>query len=155
MIAGFDVDGVISKVPLRLKRLIGFSGKWWNRLLSTSLGRFFYDKFRYIDKETRDVLYQLRDNGHQIIIATYVFEKYRGEVEKWLRKNEVPFDKLLLAEEKESPLEFKVRAILSEGCDYFVEDQSTLAQNISREVSGVHVIYYQKKEDLGVLLEQN
>ncbi len=155
MIVGFDVDGVIAKAPLRLDKLLRGGEGEWNRLLSTSLGRFLYANLRFVDKGTREVLCQLQAYGQLIIIATYAFEKHRGEVEKWLKRKEVPFDKLILAREMESSLEFKVRAILEQKCDYFVEDQPTLARNISLAVPAVRVICYKRKEDLSILLKES
>lgn len=152
MIVGFDVDGVIARAPLNLDRLLRYFARGWNLMLSTPLGKFLYNNFRYVDKGTRQILCQLQESGHEIIIATYVFEKHRNLVERWLKNNGIPFNKLTLAEKEESASEFKVRAVLEESCDYFVDDNISLARAISQKVPGVRVIHYSDKEDLSILL---
>lgn len=152
MIIGFDVDGVIAKTPLGSGRLLRYWVREWNFLLSTPLGKFLYNNFRRVDEKNREIICRLQNNSHSIIIATYVFEKYRSLAEGWLKKNGVPFDRLVLAKKEESTFEFKVRAALEEKCDYFVEDHPALVRAISQKVPGARVIHYAKKEDLHVLL---
>ena len=153
MIIGFDVDGIIAKAPLRVDKLLRYWGRGWNRLLSTSIGKLLYRQLRCVDTSTKKVVCRLRAEGYQIVIATYVLEKHRGEVEGWLTKNQVPFDRLVLAKEMETSLSFKVRVIKEERCEYFVEDQDQLA--LALRVSEGRIIHYRRKEDLGGLLEQN
>jgi len=59
LVIGFDVDGVIAKAPLRIDKFTRYHETGWNRLLSTPIGKFFYGKFRRVNKATRDVLFQL------------------------------------------------------------------------------------------------
>lgn len=149
---GFDVDGVIAKGILKLDKLLRHQEKIWNRLLLNPLGKFLYRNFRRPDKEVKKLMYCLKAQGHQIIIATYAFRGNEKVVLEWLKRHEIPCDKVFLSREGETPLEFKVRVILEEGCDYFVEDQFSLARGIALRTPGAQVIHYRKKEDLGVLL---
>lgn len=150
MVIGFDVDGVIARAPLGLDKSARYGMRGWNFLLSTPLGKFLYNHLRRVDDEMREIICRLENGGHRIVIATYVFEKYRCLAEGWLRHNGIIFDKLVLAKNKESALEFKARAILEEKCDYFIEDHFALAQAISRKVPA-RVIHYVVKDDLDIL----
>lgn len=151
MIIGFDVDGVIARAPLGLDKSLRYCMRGWNFLLSTPFGKFLYNHLRRVDDEMREIICRLENNGHKIVIATYIFERYRGLAEGWLRNNGIIFDKLVLAKNNESAAELKVRAILEEKCDYFVEDHLALVQAISQKVSGARVIHYVVKNDLDVL----
>lgn len=152
MIIGFDVDGVIAKAPFGLHKLLRYRKREWNFLLATPLGKILYNYLRRADSGMKEIICQLHDGGHRIVIATYALERYRSLVEAWLEKNKIPFNELILAKRGESASEFKVRAVLQKKCDYFVEDQLALVQAISRKATGVKVIHYVKKKDLGVLL---
>ncbi len=148
---GFDVDGVVAKSFLRLDKLLGHHEKIWNKLLLTPLGRFLYRNLRRPDKEVKRLMYCLKAQGYQIIIATYAFRGNKKVVLEWLKRHEIPCDTVFLPKEGESPLEFKVRVVLEGGCDYFVEDQFSLARGIALRDPEVQVIYYRKREDLNPL----
>jgi uncharacterized HAD superfamily protein len=152
-IIGFDLDGVAAKVPLGLHRLLRGCQKEWNILLKTPIGTLAYEKLRFVDKDTKELICGLHANGHKIIIITYVLKDGQKKVTKWLIKNGVPFDKTVAPEENENPLKFKIRAVLEERCDFFVEDQIALARGISLEAPGAKVIHYRSKEDLNILKE--
>jgi uncharacterized HAD superfamily protein len=137
---GFDVDGVIAKAPLGLHKFLRYYQRGWNRLLLNPLGIFLYRKLRKADKGIREAMGQLKSEGHQIIIISYIIERNKDQLERWLKENMVPFDKMVVAKEGESPLEFKVRAIIEEKCDVYVEDQPTLARDISLRVPGAKII---------------
>lgn len=152
-VIGFDVDGVIARTPFRSERLLlKFRESIWNELLNTQFGKFLYQKIRFVDKEVQKVLYQLRAGNHCIVIATYFFEERRREVEKWLSKNQVFFDKLVLPKNGESPSEFKGRIIREEKCQFFVEDKLAIIKELRRlPLPGVTVIRYRGRGDLKIL----
>ncbi len=152
MIVGFDVDGVIAKAPLRLDKLLRYYSKWWNKLLLNPVGKFLYKKLRRVDKYAKDAICELHDTGHQIVIITYAFAGNKEVIKEWLTKHEVPFDKIIVAKEKESPLEFKIRAVKEEKCDYYIEDQYELVCALTRALPGVEIIHYWDGGSMIVLL---
>jgi len=150
---GFDIDGVIAKGILRSDLLLRYHLRGWNKLLFNPLGKFLYKRFRLVDKEVRKVIYQLKTQGHKIIIATYAFLATEEMVKGWLEENKIPYDKLFLSQPGETPWEFKIRIILQEQCDYFIEDQPALVKEISKRVKA-KVIYYRDKKDLLPIIKE-
>lgn len=153
MIVGFDVDGVIAKAPLGLHRLLGNSPRGWNILLKTPLGTLVYRRLRFVNKDIKELICDLHSEGHKIVIVTYALNDGQRKATEWLKKQGVPFDKIIAPKEKEDPLGFKIRAISEEGCDFYVEDQLSLVRGILKKVPGVHVIHYRNREDLNALKE--
>jgi len=153
VIIGFDVDGVIARAPMGLHNLLRKFQGLWNIILKSPIGALVYRHFRFPDKDVKDLICGLHSKGHGIVIITYALGDGQKKAIEWLKENGVPFDKAVAPKEGESPLEFKARAILEYRCDFYMEDQLTLVEEILKKNPGVRVIHYRNKEDLSVLKE--
>lgn len=146
MIIGVDIDGVISVAPLGLKGLNWIPRifkNFWNRFADSPMGRFVYLYLRTTNKEARDSLLKLKHQGHTIVIISYMFERHRAIVERWLRKQGIPFDELILASKNEKSFDFKKRAVTDQRCERFFDDELELV-----ELLGDIAIFYPGKGPL-------
>lgn len=140
----FDVDGVISKAFLGLDALLRKRRDLWNAFLFCPLGRFIYLWLRRPNKRMINIIWDFRHAGHQTIIASYVFEEHRKTVEAWFERYGVPYDKLVLPKNREKVAEFKARVIKEERCNYYIEDDPVLIQEMIELFPSLStmIIYY-------------
>jgi len=130
MIVGVDIDGVISIAPLGLNFVPRILKRFWNRFMDLGFGRFVYLEMRKPNKEVRESLREMKRQGYTIVIISYMFKRHRRVVERWLRENDIPFDKLMLAQEGEKALGFKRRVVEEENCDIFFDDEQSIVHGI-------------------------
>jgi hypothetical protein len=76
-------------------------------------------------------------------IITGRLERYRDETEKWLRKNGVRYDKLLMWNGHGSQLDFKCKSIVSQLPECYWESNSKMARDIHRRC-GVPVLSFEE-----------
>jgi len=151
VVVGVDIDGVISLGFLGLHRALRHFPVLWNKLIDLSIGKLLYSHLRRVNKEMRDVLFQIHFAGHKIVIISYVCERHRGEVTGWLWENKIPFDKLVLPRDGETVCKFKVRAIKEKKCVLYVEDDPAIVKRIRPVLNSCTVFHYHPGDEKALL----
>lgn len=130
---GFDIDGVISRifpkfVPRKIMQIIWhylFEMKW--------LWRLYNQRFRRADEKICEIMVEVKSRGHKIIIVSGNPEWRRPEIEEWLERKNVPYDKLFLAPAGTANVaSWKRDTLEKENCLYFLDDVADVVVCINR-----------------------
>ena len=129
MIVGFDMDGVILYFPgYNLVKRMGLDKILLTRLIRN---RFFRQVFYYlivrVNKNVKEILISLKEKGDRIVIIS-CNPSPNGFLEKYLRKNSIPFDGLHLWNRRCPELFFKMLAVQREKCDLYIDDRLLVVQ---------------------------
>lgn len=117
-----DIDGTLckfrwfGKILLDLYPLNGFGSTYPNNGLKKAISyvsSWFYDLIRAPNEKIIKEIRNLDRKGYAILVFSAVpdIKKQRRVIEKWLRKNRIPFKKIFLMRENETPTRFKIRII--------------------------------------------
>lgn len=140
---GFDIDGVISNGPLGLNFLGRKFEPIVHQLLKLTFLRQIYNKlFRKVNQEIKEIIINLKKDGHKIIIISSINENYWEEMCVWLIENGVLFDKLILRKDiKIKGREYKRRMIEKEKCNYHLDDRKVIVDYINKKTSCLAALY--------------
>ena len=88
---------------------------------------------RIPDRKIIEEVRNLAQEGYTIFIFSAVpdIKQQRRAIEKWLRKNRVPFKGVFLMKKDEAPIEFKLRVIKEIKPVIIYEDSYLLLEEIS------------------------
>jgi uncharacterized HAD superfamily protein len=150
---GFDIDGVISNiawfVPSRILQIVFhfiFEVKFFWKL--------YNQYFRKVNGKIYRVMAEVKKRGHKIIIVSGNPEWRRPEIEEWLERKNVPYDKLFLAPAGTTNVAgWKRDTLEKENCLYFLDDVVDVVACINR-AEKCRAIWYQRqlaKEILKIL----
>jgi len=132
---GFDLDGVICKMPFGFKQIyLNSRGEKFLAFLQKSkfLQRLYNFIFRKVDQQIKNLIDILKTRGDEIIIITACLEK-NNEVIRWLKRKKIYFDKIYFRKSlKESSAEYKKR-VIGYACDIYLEDKEEVKRRIGSE----------------------
>jgi hydroxymethylpyrimidine pyrophosphatase-like HAD family hydrolase len=153
MIVGFDLDGVITFVPTKNSKLMFVS--YW--LMVIPQFRIFYDKFiRRINPEIEKLIKYLIQKKVKIFIITGNTVGYQKDLEKWLKRHGLPYDRIFCYHSGYglSRAEWKAKIIRENKVDYFFDDLFLFVEKIRKETEA-KVIHYcgQTFEELKELIK--
>lgn len=149
-IIGFDIDGVVATSSGILDFLARKVQHYYvfllflNCLMETPLGAFLYQK-RKANKVVIKEIKNLHDEGFYILFISAIFQHHQEKVEKWLKKNQVPFDGLILQKKEESLVSFKTRALMqTKNLVIYLDDDARLVKaiNINIAVPRAKAVHY-------------
>ena len=105
-----------------LKRIVSYIFSW------------LYSWMRIPDGKIIKEIRNLAQEGYTIFIFSAVpdIKRQRKAIEKWLRKNGVPFKGIFLMKRDETPIEFKLRVIKKIKPGIIYEDSYLLLEEISK-----------------------
>jgi len=149
MIIAFDLDGVVFKSPfLGFFKRINLDYFIYQNLKRVSiLKKIFYQLTRANIKMV-EILERLAESGrNKIVIISSHSQECREEVVNCLKKNGVPFDKLHL-HLKGDPFKFKLRKIVEERCDFYIEDQKKVVRFLRENLKRCQVVHYRNHQPL-------
>jgi len=137
-----DIDGTLcrfrwfGKVLLDIYPFSGFGVTYPNSRLKRIASYIFawlYSWIRIPDKKIIKEIRNLAREGYTIFIFSAVpdIKRQRKAIEKWLRKNRVPFKGVFLMGRDEAPIEFKLRVIKEIKPVIIYEDSYFLLEEIS------------------------
>ncbi len=94
----------------------------------------FYSLIRRPNHKLIKQLRKLARKGETIFIFSAVPEikKQRQAIEKWLRKNRVPFKGVFLMKERETPIKFKIRVVKEIRAQVVIENDFIIIKEILR-----------------------
>ena len=136
-----DVDGTLCKFRW-------FGEIWLNFYPFNNLGKtypnngvkktisyissWFYSWIRTPNKEIIKEIKNLDRKGYTILVFSAVpdIKRQKSVIEKWLRKNKIPFKKIFLMRENEIPAEFKLRVIRKTEPEIIYENDSFIISEI-------------------------
>jgi hypothetical protein len=101
-----DIDGTIADVRHRLHHIHGPGRKNWKAFFEAMDG----------DLPISNMLHYVRQlaEDHNILIITGRPDNYRERTERWLRKNQVPFDKLYMRPAGDHRPDYEAKAAVLE-----------------------------------------
>jgi len=141
-----DIDGTLcefrrfGKMLLNICPLSGLGVTYPNNKLKRVISYIFswvYSWMRIPDRKIIEEVKNLAQEGCTIFIFSAVpdIKRQRKAIEKWLRKNRVPFKGIFLMRKDESPIEFKLRVIKEIKPRIIYEDSYFLLEEISEILS--------------------
>jgi len=151
---GFDIDGVISNCYLGFNFLRRFNLDYllYEIIKKLKLFPFCYWTLRGVNEKTKRYIQSVVEEGHKIVVITAVEEIFREEVEKWLKKHDIPFHKLYLRPVGENIVEFKVKMIKKSRCEIYFDDRKEIINAIKN--CGCSPILYSSSFDLEFYLRR-
>ena len=144
MIIACDLDGVIFNSPfLGFFKRINLDYFIYRNLRKVNiLKKIFYQLTRTNIKMV-EILRRLAESGrNKIIIISGHSQECREEVVNCLKKYGIPFNKLYLCLEGDKPLHFKLKKIVKERCDFYVEDQEKIVRFLKKHLKRCQVVHY-------------
>lgn len=150
MIYGSDLDGVIFNSPFMgfFKRVNLDYFIYHNLRKVNILKKIFYQLTRANIKMVEILKRLAKEGRNKIIIISRHSQECREEVVNCLKKNGVPFDKLHLCLKEDNPFQFKLKKIVKEGCDFYVEDQEKIVRFLKRHLRRCQVVHYKNHQSL-------
>ncbi len=117
-----DIDGTLcrfkwfGKIWLNLYPFNGFGVTYPNNKIKRVISyifTYFYDWIRTPNEKIIKEIRNLAREGYTIFIFSAVpdIKRQRKAIEKWLRKNKIPFKGIFLMRRDETPIDFKIRII--------------------------------------------
>ena len=152
-IYGFDIDGVIAKIPFG-RKLGNFIWPIFVFLSKFRIVRVIYDNFfRRPNWEIIRVIQYLKGKGFPVYIVSGNPEYYRKELENWLKKYDIFYEKLYLWPGKTDMLSWKRDKICELGICYYIDDLAEVIEPITSK--GVNALQYknQKAEEIIFFLD--
>jgi len=136
-----DIDGTLCKFKwlgetlLDLYPFNGFEVTYPNNKIKRIISyifTYFYDWIRTPNEKIIKEIRNLDRKSYTIFIFSAVpdIERQRSVIEKWLRKNKIPFKKIFLMRENETPIEFKLRVIRKTEPEIIYENDSFIINKI-------------------------
>lgn len=159
MIIGIDLDGVIfnSRAP----RLIFFLSKKINlSLLFSFFSRInffrknFYNRAIEVNQNMAWVMRKCKNKGWRVVIISGHPSSGRKEIKSWLKKYNIPYDKLCLSPNGRKPKRFKWRKILEYGCDFFIDDNWDIVKYLRKKLRHICIVYYEGYQELVSLTDK-
>jgi len=138
-----DIDGTLckfkwfGKILLNLYPFKGLGVTYPNtkiKRIVSYIFTWFYGWIRIPDKKIIKEIRNLAREGYTIFIFSAVpdIKQQRRVIEKWLRKNRIPFKGIFLMRENENPIEFKLRIIKKVKPEIIYENSYFLLEEISK-----------------------
>ena len=149
-VISFDIDGVVATSSRILDFFVRkvqhyyFFSLFWSFLMETPIGDSIYKK-RRVNKIIIEEIKNLQDQGFSVILISAIFQNHKQKVEEWLKKNQVPFDGLILQKKGESLVFFKTRALMEIDIDnliVYLDDDIKLVMALNLAVPGKKAIHY-------------
>ncbi len=136
-----DIDGTLSQFKWfgKILDIYPFSGlgvTYPNNKLKRIVSYIFSWVYGWIRVPNKKIIKEVRNlarEGYTIFIFSAVpdIKRQRKAIEKWLRKNRIPFKGIFLMRKDESPIEFKLRVIKEIKPEIIYEDNCFLLEEIS------------------------
>ena len=141
-----DIDGTLcefrrfGKMLLNTCPLSGLGVTYPNNKLKRVISYIFSWAYGWIRVPNKKIIKEIRNlaqEGYTIFIFSAVpdIKRQRKAIEKWLRKNRVPFKGIFLMRKDETPIEFKLRVIKEIKPGVIYEDSYFLLEEISEILS--------------------
>jgi len=117
----YPFSNLVTHPNNNLKRIASYIFSW------------IYSWMRIPDRKIIEEVRNLAQEGYTIFIFSAVpdIKQQRRAIEKWLRKNRVPFKGVFLMKKDEAPIEFKLRVIKEIKPVIIYEDSYLLLEEIS------------------------
>jgi uncharacterized HAD superfamily protein len=120
MAVGFDLDGVLTLVPIR----INFKPPWWFGLLLS---------FMPPNKKMLEILNKCKANNDKIILVSARPKQLGWVTRRWLKRHDVSYDKIFLIDPGKRKEERKLEIIRKEGIDKFFDDDKAIVNYLKEQ----------------------
>ncbi len=149
-IIGIDLDGVIFDFPfLGFFKRINLDYFIYRVLRKVVILKKAFYRLIKADARIIEILERLAEGGwNKIVIISGHSEECLEEVEGCLRQGKVPFDKLCLCPKGEKLFQFKLKKIIEERCDFYIEDQKRVVRFLRERLKRCQVIHYKNHQSL-------
>ena len=120
----FDREITLKEYTYDLRKAFAINDQELNKFIQEKVEEI-YSNVEAIDK-AREILTELKKEGHRLILITARHEKHRPLTEAWLQKNDIPYHELHHAENK-APL------AVEKNISLFIDDRKENALDIAGE----------------------
>jgi len=147
---GIDIDGVICIIPNIFRKFLRyrFFRELVRYLIVIPQFRQFYDYYlREVNVEIKRFISYLQENGWEIHIISANYEGYRRELEKWLKRNKIYYDKMFLysSSTHKNAKDWKAYICKKLNVDYFVDDVSAFVRAVEKKTKTKTILYRRQK----------
>ncbi|MGC9049029.1 MAG: hypothetical protein ACP5IX_02330 [Patescibacteria group bacterium] len=164
---GFDLDGVICKIPIprvifgipvprRLFRTLTIVSYFFSYFLMVIPQiRFAYDKFfRRTDENIINLIKDLKAKGVKIYIITGNRVFYQRGLEIWLKRKKIPYDRIVCfcSSSGLTVAQWKAKMAQELKVDLFVEDLASAVVHLRR--AGLRVVLYDNNNEIRIKVNQ-
>ncbi len=127
MIAGADIDGTLTLVPIR----INFKPFWWFGL---------WLAFVPPNKKVIEILKKWKANNDKVVLVSARPEQLNRITQWWLKRHDAPYDKIFLIDSGKRKEERKLEIIKREGVEKFIEDDPKTLKFLNQYCSDVDIL---------------
>ncbi|MFQ6049501.1 MAG: hypothetical protein ACE5J0_00440 [Candidatus Paceibacterales bacterium] len=115
---GFDLDGTITCLPYWIHGLNKLKWPWFLYLIPSALG--------VVNRKTVELIRRLKKKGYEIIIISARPDKMTKFTSRWLKRKNIPYDKLFCVGGQEKEALFKkIKIVKKERIKAFVDLRHT------------------------------
>ena len=148
---GLDLDGVICLIPKTIEKIwnSGALAQFFLRgMMTVPQLRWFYNRYlRKVNEEIREFIDYLRENGWEIYIVSLNYQGCRRELERWLKINEIYYDKMFLYWGIKERTEWKSYICQKYKINLFIDDIKDFVELINRVTETKAILYNGERFD--------
>jgi len=120
----FDREITLKEYTYDLRKAFAINDQELNKFIQEKVEEI-YSSVKAVDR-AREILTELYEEGHRLILITARNEKHRDLTEKWLEKNNIPYHELY-HEDQKAPL------AVEKNISLFIDDKKENALEIAAE----------------------